>query len=132
MNVTAEYDREADALYVRLGAGERARTVEVDDTTYVDVDVDGRPIGIELLYPSLGLRLDLVAQRFQLHQQLPVIAASIARAGAPGVSAPTVTGGTRLASTTITTMVIEGTVGAARDTGEASVAHAEPPIRIPA
>jgi uncharacterized protein YuzE len=57
MPITAEYDREADALYIRLREGERLRAVEIDETTYIDVDADGHALGIEVLYPSMGLAL---------------------------------------------------------------------------
>jgi uncharacterized protein YuzE len=131
MDVTAKYDPEADALYVRISDGIRKRAVEVDDTTYVDVDSEGRPVGIEWLYPSLGISLAGVAQQFRLHQLLPAIAEAIAQTDAP-IAAPTVTGGMHLASTTITTMTVEGTIGAAYELGEPSIAHPDRVIRIPA
>jgi uncharacterized protein YuzE len=111
MPITAQYDSEADALYVRLGHGVRERTVEVDEALYVDVDGEGRAIGLEILYPAMGMDLGAAAARFQLHHHLPSIVAAIAAAGAPG-AAPTVTVGTQLASSTITTVVAEGTVPA--------------------
>jgi uncharacterized protein YuzE len=125
MPVTAEYDHEADALYVRLRDGARQRAVEVDQVTYVDLDEDGQPLGIELLYPSRGINLDAVLARFVLQQQMHAIAGAIAQSGAP-IAAPTYTGGTRLATTTITTMTVEGTVAAAFGSVEPSVAHADP------
>jgi len=114
MPITAQYDREADALYVRLADTSRHRTIEIDETTYIDIDigVDGRAVGIELLYPSLGLSLEAAAARVQLHHQVPAICRAITEAGIPGV-APTVTGTSYLASTAITTFAVEGTVPAA-------------------
>ncbi len=112
MPITAQYDREADALYVRLADTSRHRTIEIDETTYIDIDVDGRAVGIELLYPSLGLSLEAAAARVQLHHQVPAICRAITEAGIPGV-APTVTGTSYLASTAITTFAVEGTVAAA-------------------
>lgn len=45
-----EYDREVDAVYVYVNEGEHARTVEVDPLRiYVDVDADGRTLGVEFL-----------------------------------------------------------------------------------
>jgi uncharacterized protein YuzE len=45
-----EYDREADAVYVQVFEGEHARTVEVEPLQiYVDVDVEGRTMGVEFL-----------------------------------------------------------------------------------
>lgn len=111
MPITAQYDPEADALYVRLGDGERARTVEIDDALYVDVDSEGHAVGIEILYPALGIDLEAAASRFQLHGRLPEVVAAIANAHAPGVS-PTVTAPDRLVSSSITWYAVEGTVPA--------------------
>jgi uncharacterized protein YuzE len=43
------YDPEVDALYVTVREGEVAETVEVEEAVYVDVDDDGRPLGVEFL-----------------------------------------------------------------------------------
>lgn len=109
MPITAEYDREADALYVRLRDGKRHRAVEIDDATYVNVDADERPIGIELLYPSLGLDLQPAVRRFGLEQQLAEIISAIAGSNAPAPP-PTMTGGQHLASTAIVMVAIEGSI----------------------
>ena len=128
MQVTAEYDREADALYVRLDDGDRQRAIEIDDSTYVDVDAHGRALGLEFLYPSMGLNLQEATVRFSLEAQLPQIVAAIASTTAP-VSLPTMTGGQHLASTAIVRVSVEGTVGAARGTPLESVGHADRLIR---
>ncbi len=127
MAISAKYDREADALYVRLGAGERQRTVEVDDSTYVDVDPDGRAIGLEFLYPSMGLELDGVVARFSLEEQLPLIISAIATSNAPIVP-PTMTSGQHLASTAVVVLAIEGTVAAGQVVNE-TVSVADRPGR---
>ncbi len=44
-----EYDPEADALYIALREAAVARTVEVTEGLVVDVDGEGRPVGIEVL-----------------------------------------------------------------------------------
>jgi uncharacterized protein YuzE len=44
-----EYDREEDALYVRLQEKFVAKTVEVDEGINIDFDDDGRLIGLEIL-----------------------------------------------------------------------------------
>jgi uncharacterized protein YuzE len=54
---SAEYDPQADALYVRVREGTRARTVELDERHYVDVDDEGAALGFEVLYPRMGIRL---------------------------------------------------------------------------
>lgn len=50
------YDEEADALYVLLAAPEAAieRTLELGERLHVDLGADGRPVGVEILYPILG------------------------------------------------------------------------------
>jgi uncharacterized protein YuzE len=124
MPISAEYDSEADALYVHLHDGERQRAVEIDDSTYVDVDAAGRPVGIELLYPSLGLNLQEAARRYSLEAQLPGMIAAIVETGAP-ISPPTMTGGQHLASSAIVTIAVEGTVAASRGVTSPSVGHAD-------
>lgn len=47
----AEYDSEADALYVRLTDERVARSVELGDCVVVDLDGDGRPRGVEIISP---------------------------------------------------------------------------------
>jgi len=129
MPISADYDREADALYVRLAGGDRDHTVEISDTTYVDVDQQGHALGVELLYPSLGLDLNAVAERFELRSLLPEIIAAIAAAGAP-LNEKTLTLGHHLASTITVITSFEGTVAAAGAALPESVSKgsAEPPL----
>jgi uncharacterized protein YuzE len=52
-----EYDKEVDALYIRIQEKDVARTQEVSDGVNLDFDGDGRLIGLEVLdaskrYPS--------------------------------------------------------------------------------
>jgi uncharacterized protein YuzE len=124
MPITVQYDREADALYIRLTDADRARTVEIDDTTYVDVDAADRAVGIELLYPSLGVNLENVAARFHLQEHVHDIAAGIAESGAP-VPATFTASSTHLASSWVTTFLVEGTVPAARDFASTGAARAD-------
>ena len=44
-----EYDREVDALYVRLQEKYVARTVEVEEGLNLDLDDSGKLIGLEIL-----------------------------------------------------------------------------------
>lgn len=44
------YDRDVDALYLRLRGGAVDHTVEVDGSIYMDVDAAGQPLGIEFLH----------------------------------------------------------------------------------
>ncbi len=45
-----EYDQEANALYITLREAQVAKTNEVTDNFIVDLDAEGRPIGIEILH----------------------------------------------------------------------------------
>jgi uncharacterized protein YuzE len=56
MHLSAKYDAEADAVYVSLSGDAVVRTVELDDSHYVELGSDGGTIGIEVLYPGLGVR----------------------------------------------------------------------------
>ena len=45
-----DYDPEADAVYVQLRPGEVDNTLSVGKYIYVDVDKDGVPLGLEILF----------------------------------------------------------------------------------
>jgi uncharacterized protein YuzE len=45
-----DYDPEADAIYVRFREGEVEETREVGKNIYVDVDSNGSPLGLEILF----------------------------------------------------------------------------------
>jgi uncharacterized protein YuzE len=124
MPITADYDREADALYVRLEHGDRQRAVEITDSTYVDVDGDDRPLGLEFLYPSMGLNLQEVSRRYGLQHLVPEIVLAIEASGAP-VPLPTMTGGSVLASTSTVTVFVEGTIAAATPGASVAVGHGD-------
>jgi len=49
MMYTVRYDKDIDAFYVRLREGEIAETIEFREGIFVDLDADGRTIGIEAL-----------------------------------------------------------------------------------
>jgi uncharacterized protein YuzE len=44
-----EYDREVDALYVRLQEKYVARTIEIEEGLNLDLDENGKLIGLEVL-----------------------------------------------------------------------------------
>ncbi len=44
-----EYDREVDALYIRLQEKYVARTLEIEEGLNLDLDEDGKLIGLEVL-----------------------------------------------------------------------------------
>ena len=45
-----DYDPQADAIYVRLRKGEVDDTLEAAKYVYVDVDENGVPLGLEILF----------------------------------------------------------------------------------
>lgn len=73
--VNIEYDPEVDALYVRLGDGNVARTVE-DAQCTVDFDAASRVVGVEVLSPTPTV-LALVAERFGFSESLAQISAAM-------------------------------------------------------
>ena len=46
------YDADADAMYLRVREGTVAETVEVEEMVYVDLDAEGRPLGLEFVVAS--------------------------------------------------------------------------------
>jgi uncharacterized protein YuzE len=83
----AQYDREADALYIRLRDGASTRTVEVDDYRILDLDADQQVLGLEVLYPAANLRIAAIAREWGFDDQLEAIDNAIA--DALGVAPPT-------------------------------------------
>lgn len=69
------YDEEADALYVLLAPEPEVaieRTVELGDRLHVDLDAQGQPVGVEILYPTQGgVDLEPLHERFGLELRLP-------------------------------------------------------------
>lgn len=53
------YDPQANALYMRFSNNEIVVTVELSESVYVDVDVDGVPVGLEVLDASSSLMTGL-------------------------------------------------------------------------
>ena len=53
----AEYDPDADAIYVYLRDARPVKTVAIDDLRNVDYDGDGRVVGVELPDVSGGIDL---------------------------------------------------------------------------
>ena len=49
-----EYDKEVDALYIRIQEKDVARTQEVSDGVNLDFDDQGRLIGLEVLSASIS------------------------------------------------------------------------------
>ena len=79
----ADYDSEADALYVRIADGRIARSVEIGDCVVVDLDADGRPRGVEIISPGRPFApyLRLAAIRFGI-DAAAITAAAVASVAA--------------------------------------------------
>ncbi|MBE7556471.1 MAG: DUF2283 domain-containing protein [Anaerolineales bacterium] len=45
-----DYDPQADAIYIQLRPGEVDDTLEAGKYVYVDVDKEGMPLGLEILF----------------------------------------------------------------------------------
>jgi uncharacterized protein YuzE len=50
MNI--DYDKVADAVYLKVGEGKVANTITVNDRFLVDVDASGKTLGFEILEAS--------------------------------------------------------------------------------
>ncbi len=55
------FDREADALYIELGTGKFASNKKIDDDTIIDLNKEGKIIGIELLSVSKRISKDFLS-----------------------------------------------------------------------
>lgn len=58
-----EYDKEADAAYVYfkdISPGEVAKTISLDGNLNVDLDIDGRILGLEILSASRMLPKQMI------------------------------------------------------------------------
>jgi uncharacterized protein YuzE len=52
------YDRAADAIYIKLSDMPIKRTKQLDNDRLVDFDSKDRPVGIELLHVSEGVLIE--------------------------------------------------------------------------
>ncbi|MBI2154051.1 MAG: DUF2283 domain-containing protein [Candidatus Rokubacteria bacterium] len=56
------YDKDADAMYIKLADGEFGKNREVHEGIILDVDPDGRLLGIEILDVSTRYPLETIAR----------------------------------------------------------------------
>ncbi len=49
-NMQIDYDPQTEAIYIQLRTGEVDDTLEAGKYVYVDVDKDGVPLGLEILF----------------------------------------------------------------------------------
>jgi len=67
--IELKYDTEADALFIALNDTEWADTQEIEDGTYVYIDVRGEPLGIEVHHPSRPWPLEEIVARYRITGQ---------------------------------------------------------------
>lgn len=66
------YDPQADAIYIRLREGEVDNTLPVGKYIYADVDANGVPLGLEILFASRVMASkELTSVSFNVSQRLP-------------------------------------------------------------
>ncbi|HRJ44945.1 MAG TPA: DUF2283 domain-containing protein [Caldilineaceae bacterium] len=68
-----DYDPQADAVYVQLRAGDVDDTLTVGQYIFVDVDSEGVPLGLEILF----------AGRTLATEELTSVTVNLARAAQP-------------------------------------------------
>lgn len=56
------YDKEADAMYIEFRKGEFAKNKKVDDFTIIDLDKEGKILGIELLEVSTRIPIESLSE----------------------------------------------------------------------
>jgi len=66
------YDPQADAIYIGLREGEVDNTLPVGKYIYADVDENGVPLGVEILFASRVMASkELTSVSFNVSQMLP-------------------------------------------------------------
>ena len=55
------FDKEADAVYIELSNGKFASNKKIDENTIIDLDKDGKILGIELLNVSKRIPKDFLS-----------------------------------------------------------------------
>jgi uncharacterized protein YuzE len=82
--VKLQYSQTANALYIEFIADARAaRTEEIDRGTLVDLDPEGRVIGIEVLNPARPWPLNEIEERFPLEMVDALALRALWRENAP-------------------------------------------------
>lgn len=61
--VSVEFDSEVNAMYIRFKKGKVDRSEPLADNVIVDVDKNGKAIGIEILLPKEDMRLSDIVSR---------------------------------------------------------------------
>jgi uncharacterized protein YuzE len=66
----ARYDKKADAIYILINDNHYAYGKDLDEERRIDFDIDGNPIGIELLCVSMGVITDNLPCRAEIERIL--------------------------------------------------------------
>jgi uncharacterized protein YuzE len=70
-------DTQADTIYIRLSEGEVDNTLPIGKYIYADVDADGVPLGVEILFASRVMASKaLTSVSFNVSPMLPTYQAS--------------------------------------------------------
>ena len=56
------YDKEEDAMYIKFKEGSFSKNKKIDDSTVIDMDKDGKLLGIELLEVSKRIPKESLSQ----------------------------------------------------------------------
>ena len=56
------YDKEADAMYIEFRKGEFDKNKKIDDFTIIDLDKEGKLLGIELLEVSTRIPIESLSE----------------------------------------------------------------------
>jgi len=57
---TARYDPNANAAYIQVADADVSETVQLGDGVYLDIDADGKPVGVEVLNADSTALADLM------------------------------------------------------------------------
>jgi uncharacterized protein YuzE len=72
-----DYDRDADALAIRLGGGIVVRTVDIDAGTLVDLDAQGGLVAIEVIQPRRPWPLDEILNEYDVPEDAEAVLRSL-------------------------------------------------------
>lgn len=64
--VALSFDIDADALYVQISTEPVARTADLDQGSLVDLDAEGRVVGLEIIAPARRWPIEDFLQRFEV------------------------------------------------------------------
>ena len=64
------YDKKADAVYILISDNPYSYGKDLDEERRIDFDIDGNPIGVELLCVSMGVITDDLPYRAEIERIL--------------------------------------------------------------